>query len=124
MGYDLAFWKQAPDLRADPQSIYLSLMADKTVAGLLPFPIEDFVAGVQAAFPNATPERSGTDQIFWLDEHDQLLCEMGWSPLHLVATLRPLNESLANRLIDIAASLDAPLYDPQVNERFAPQHAD
>jgi hypothetical protein len=44
---------------------------------------------------------------------------MSWSDSHVFASLRPLDESVANRLIDIGLSVGAALYDPQVDERFA-----
>jgi hypothetical protein len=44
--------------------------------------------------------------------------EVWWSGVHVLVFMRPLDEDNANRLIDLAASFDAPLYDPQTGERF------
>jgi hypothetical protein len=119
MSYDLVFWKQQAIIEADPRAIYRTLVVHGgTVDGVEPLPVDEFVKGIEAAFPNATCERSGDDQIFWLDQKQQLIFEMYYTPVVVVATMRPLDESVANRIVDVAVSVGAPLYDPQVNERF------
>lgn len=119
MTYDLCFWKQVEDVELDSRATFIALIGGQEVAGVDPFPIEEFAEGVEAAFPGVTLERRGGNEIIWLDADGALLFEMMWSHAHLLATLRPLDESVANCLIDIAVSVGAALYDPQVDERFA-----
>jgi hypothetical protein len=119
MSYDLCFWKQAGDAELDSRATYIALIGGQDVAGVEPFPIDEFADGVDAAFPGVTRERRDSNEIFWLDTDGALLFEMSWSDAHVFATVRPLDESVANRLIDIGVSVGAALYDPQVDERFA-----
>src|ERR1700733_4104795 len=106
MGYDLAFWKQQAGVEADPRDIYLALAVEgRSVEGLEAFPVAEFVAGLEGAFPDATSERSGDDQMFWLEPQKQLIFEMYYTPVIVVATMRPLSESVANRIVDVAISV-------------------
>lgn len=119
MSYDLCFWKQTPGLQADPRSTYLALIEGRPLDGIEPFAIDDFLARVETSFPEARRDQQNGNEILWLDADDALIFEISWSRAHVLAMLRTLDDSVANRLIDVALSVDAPLYDPQVDERFA-----
>lgn len=102
-----------------PRSTYRALIEEREVEGIEPFPIGEFVAGLAAAFPEARRKQPTSTEIFWLDANDALIFEVYWSDGYALAMMRPLNDSVANRIIDVGQLVDAPLYDPQVNERFA-----
>ena len=59
----------------------------------------------------------GYEWFVW--EGSNSMFEVWWSAFHVLVIMRPLDEDNANRLIDLAAAFDAPLYDPQTGERFA-----
>lgn len=118
MSYDLCFWSERPDARLNSQTVYEKLLAGSTVDGLVPLPIDDYLIALAKVFPDGTREPNGPSEWFVWAGADSMF-EVWWSAVHVLVTMRPLNERNANRLIDIAASLDMPLYDPQTGERFA-----
>jgi hypothetical protein len=94
------------------------LLAGEAVDGIVPLDTEAFLGALADAFPNGKREPNGAFEWFvW--EGPNSVFEVSWSPLHVLVTMRPLNEDNANRLIDIAAAFGMPLYDPQTGERFA-----
>ncbi|MGN6866906.1 MAG: hypothetical protein ACTHMY_00730 [Solirubrobacteraceae bacterium] len=118
MGYDLCFWSERPGLGLAPQTVYETLIDGSDVDGLLPFPIGAYLEALAKAFPGGTREPNGTGEWFvW--EGSNSMFEVWWSAVHVLVIMRPLDEDSANRLIDLAASFGAPLYDPQTGERFA-----
>ena len=119
MSYDLCFWSERPGARLAPQTVYAKLLDGGDVDGLVPLPIDAYLEALANAFPGGTRELNGTSECFvW--EGSSSMFEVWWSVVHVLVFMRPLDEDNANRLIDLAASFDAPLYDPQTGERFAP----
>lgn len=86
--------------------------------GLLPFPVEDYLKEIEKAFPEAVREHAATEQVARRRDGEQSMFEVTWSSWHALITLRPGETHTGNRLVEIAASLGAPLYDPQTGERF------
>ena len=117
MSYDLCFWREPPGPRKDPRAVYEALLSEQEVEGLLPFPIADYLAKVVEAFPSAVREPT-TDLLVWQSHDQRSMFEITWSPVHVHVTLRAIETDDGNRLVDIAANLGAPLYDPQTGERF------
>lgn len=120
MSYDLCFWSQRPESQLSPETIYRHLLDGNAVEDLVSFALPEYLAALSAAFPAGTRESNGPSEWFVWEEADSMF-EVTWSPVHVLVTMRPLNETNANRLIDIAASLGMFLYDPQTNERFTPR---
>jgi hypothetical protein len=119
MSYDLCFWSEEPGSRLAAQTVYKQLLDGADVDGLLPLPIDAYLEALADAFPGGTREPNGTSEWFvW--EGPSSMFEVWWSAVHVLVIMRPLNESKANQLIDLAASFGAPLYDPQTGERFVP----
>jgi hypothetical protein len=123
MSYELCFWREqvGTPRTLDPRAVYEALMEERELEGLLPLPIEEFLAAVQQAFPSAG--RAPANQLFWEDPDQKSSIEISWSAVHVRVDMRPLQNDHANRLIDIAAHFNAPLYDPQTGERFDGQVA-
>jgi hypothetical protein len=98
--------------------VYEKLLDGSEVDGLRPLPIDHYLEALANAFPSGTREPNGPSEWFvW--EGSNSMFEVWWSAIHVLVIMRPLDEGNANRLIDLAASVGAPLYDPQTGERFA-----
>jgi hypothetical protein len=117
VSYDLCFWKEEPGPRKDASNVYTALLDRQQVPGLLPFPIDAYLTAVTTEFPAAARE-SEVDQLSWVSGDERSMFEITWSPVHVLVTLRGSDRDVGNRLVEIAASLGAPLYDPQTDERF------
>jgi hypothetical protein len=120
LAYDLVFWLQDQVATSDEASLaYEALCEQRPVLGLLPFPVEEFLARLATVFPDAVREPNGEREwVVWESNNSDASFQVEWSPVHVLATLRPLVEDHGNRLIEIAAEFNAPLYDPQIGERF------
>jgi hypothetical protein len=95
------------------------LQEGQPVEGLLLFPIEDYVTSVLTAFPAAVREPNGDDEwVVWISPNQRSSFQVTWSSVHVQVTCRSIHRDDGNRLVDIAISLGAPLYDPQTGERF------
>lgn len=121
MGHQLLFWQQEPDGRADAHAVYQSLMNDGTADGLRPLPLTPILASLANEFPEVTPAPTigGPCPVYWEDH--QTSVEFWWSDVHVGAELRPAGSwsgEVANRVIDVFAEFQVPLYDPQTGERF------
>ena len=115
MSYDLVFWKQASDC-ADPPSRIHGLLLDGVVPdGLAEIPVEKLLDRVRETFPGVI---EGGGLVFW-EGWDRGMFEVSWSRHHLHFCCRALGTDEMNRLIEIAHEFDCPLYDPQVDTRFA-----
>jgi hypothetical protein len=118
MSYQLCFWSERPGVSLAPQTAYERLLEGNEVDGLLPLPIDAYLEALANAFPGGTREHNGAfDWFVW--EGPSSMFEVEWSDVHVLVTMRPLDEDKANVLIDLATSFGAPLYDPQIAERFA-----
>jgi hypothetical protein len=117
MSYDLCFWKERPGPRQNPQAVYEALLDGQRVDGLLLFPTEEYLAAVREAFPEAARE-DRAEELTWLSDRDRSSFSITWSPVHVLVNLRAVSSEVGNRLVEIAASFDAPVYDPQTGERF------
>ena len=119
MSYDLLFWKQEPPRCENPVSVFESLNGGQRPAQLTSFPVEEFLQRVQAAYPEAVRELNGDKEwMVWTSPSQTEGFEINWSDLYVWVTLRPLASDRANRFVEIANALDAPLFDPQTGERF------
>jgi len=119
VSYDLVFWKQVPARSEDPRAVYESLATNEPSATVIEFPVEDFLTAVVSSFAGSVREPNGAgERIVWENPDGKGMFEIEWSPRHIQVGLRPLDGDTANRIIDIAAGLGAPLYDPQNDERF------
>jgi len=121
MSYQLVFWQREVGVGANAPAVYEALMDGGTVDGLRPLPIEDMAAAILAAFPTSVREPNGpsSEWIDWVSEDQHTAFQVEWSPQHVCIDLRPQNNDVANRLIDIVSGdFGCPLYDPQTGERF------
>jgi hypothetical protein len=116
MSYDLVFWKQRSNSTTDPSSIYHALMDGLTVEELETLPIAELFHRIHQHFPGIVT----TGGLTYWEGGDRGFFELYSSPKHLHICCRQLPASEINKLIEIAAEFGCPLYDPQVNKRFAP----
>ena len=117
MSYDLCFWREQPGRRRDSHEVFKALIEGQQVEGLLPFPVERFLGAVTEAFPSAAREPDD-DLLMWEAPDKRSSFQIEWSALHVSIALRSVSKEDGNRLVEIAADCGAPLYDPQVGERF------
>lgn len=50
MSYDLCFWSERPGVRLPAQTVYEHLLDGKAVDGLVPLPVEDYLATLAESF--------------------------------------------------------------------------
>ena len=119
VSYDLVFWQQDDTDHRPPLTIY-EAFAEGPVSGIPELPIETFLERLIEAFPKAVREPNGEREwIAWTSRDGRSSFQVEWSPQHVSITCRPLDESQANAMIDIANAFGCPLYDPQTDERFS-----
>jgi hypothetical protein len=124
VGYQLVFWKQSDDA-APAVDTYQALMNETPTRGLRPLPLPSILGALAHEFPNMDPAPAADRPcpVFWEGDDGLTVVEFSWSDVHVSAELRPAgfwSEEVANRVIDVLAGFDCPLYDPQTNERFDP----
>lgn len=122
MGHQLAFWQQEDHGGPSAQAVYQSLMNEGAAGGLRPLPLATILAALSSEFPGMDPGPAvdGPCPVFWEDDGPTSV-EFSWSGVHVGAELRPAglwSSEVANRIIDVLADFDCPLYDPQTGERF------
>ena len=115
MSYDLNFWQYETDVpAADHQVVYESLSKGEFVAGLRAIPIDAILKTLNGIFSSlgwtkldeTTWEgKSGGFQVFTTSQFFRIDCH-------------GMDGEDMNRVIDLAAEFDLPLYDPQVGKRY------
>jgi hypothetical protein len=119
MSYELVFWKRQPGKAEAAIEVYTALIAGQTVDGLQVLPIDDWLLAIAREFPGSTRERNGSAEwMIWEAPDQTRVFEVSWSDHHVRVDCRGLGDREMNRIIDIAATFGAPLYDPQTSERF------
>ena len=121
MGHQSVYWQQKPDGHTEAHAVYQAPMHEQGADGLLPLPLASILASLEKQFPeaNPVPAPDGPCPVFW--EDGQTSVEFWWSDVHVAAELRPAglwSGEAANRVIDVLAEYQVPLYDPQTGERF------
>ena len=121
MSYDLVFWHQNDTETRSPREICEAIKQSREAAsGLQPIAVDDFLARCLEEFPDARREPNGPRD--WIDctpEDGSWSFQVEWTAVHISVTLRGRwPHDVANRLIDLAADIGCPLYDPQTSERF------
>jgi len=115
MSYDLVFWKQKSNAVESPSEIHRLLMEGAKPDSLANIPVDNLLDRVRETFPGIA-EDGGL--VFW-EGGDRGMFEVTLSPRHVHFSCRGLNADDINCLIDIAHEFECPLYDPQVDIRFA-----
>ena len=115
MSYDLDFWQYENELpAADHQAVYERLSNGESIAGLRNIPVADILARLNSVFSSqgwtqldaTTWEgKTGAFQIFTTPQFFRVDCH-------------GMDGEDMNRLIDLAAEFNLPLYDPQVGKRY------
>ncbi|HET6873736.1 MAG TPA: hypothetical protein VFH70_03095 [Acidimicrobiales bacterium] len=97
MSYDLVFWKQDPPQSKDPAVTFTALAEGRRPDGVMDFPIQRFLDGIEDAFPGAVREPNGSEEwLTWTSSNEQESFQVEWSETHA----------------------QVPLFDPQTGERF------
>jgi hypothetical protein len=119
MSHDLVFWRQKSDAILNARSVYETLMEGNDVVGLEPLDEKRLVASFLARFPSAE-RTAGCAQMTWSDVNESRSVNVEWSATHFVAmcSWHMTNEEL-HAVIDVGVELGCPLYDPQIDQRFA-----
>lgn len=121
MSYVLAFWRQDPP-PSDPQSVYLALNeAEGAVSGVEQLPVDVILERIPAVFAGAEVRRACAEVpfhgFFWEGPTGGAL-DGTLTNQALIVSAHGFPEDDMNRLIDLALEFQAPLYDPQVGQRF------
>lgn len=120
MSTEFAFWRTAKKLEA--KKIYLGLASGKRIRGLDVLDLDRAEAALIGAFPSWTIEtrRSATSAQTALSAPDASGgLDIAYTPQSVIVTCYGTGPDEWNRVIDAMLSLDLPLYDPQIDERFA-----
>ena len=121
MSYDLYFWKQTDDCDLLPEIVIQRFAEEHAVNGLEHLPTSEVIARIKQEFPDITEEQLGASecpvQLVWEHESDGSFIALPCST-YLCIESHQANGEILNRLIDIAAEFDCPLYDPQTNTRY------
>lgn len=115
MSYDLNFWDQENFVEKDPREIYRELCEGKEVEGLLYISTDAFFKRILEEFPGASKESDGS--LFWKGEENSFQATSG--PQHIRIDCYGTPGEWMNVFIDIGNEFSCPLYDPQVDQRFA-----
>ena len=114
MSYDVNFWKQERPLSLSAQEIYERLSGGEAVVeGLAKLPVPRIHERLKQAFPD-----------FDLSESVPVVriargsVEISWSDHHFRFDIRGEIGSDCQRLVEIMADFDCPMYDPQVGRRY------
>ncbi len=125
MGQQFVFWKQQRRGDHSPRAldVYRALMEGSTVDGLLPMPVAQILASLSTEFPSSFigVTADSPRPVFWSSDDGQHTIEFDWSAAHFMVEFRPFGTGShddLNRIIDVLAALECPLYDPQTDERF------
>ena len=117
VGYDLCLWRYGGVDRPTPRSVQLALSRGETVAGVTRFPIRAFLAALDVAWAGREREVNHPRYRAYRFSESAVV-EVAWTDGYVRVTLRPFDPALADDVIVAARSVDAPLYDPQLDERF------
>lgn len=119
MSYILAFWKQDPP-PLEPQAIYERLNGGEHVDQVEELPGNRLLQRLQEVFAGSEVSPPSSNAPFhtfdWEGPSGALQgCLTAQS---FIVSAHGFPEEDMNRLIDVLREFDAPLYDPQVGERF------
>jgi hypothetical protein len=114
MSYDLLFWQQPADEKRSPAEIATALTDHRHVQGLAILPVDAIAARITKKFP--LTKVGGLT--FW-EGNAAGMFELYMSDQHVHFCCRQLLAEHCNALIEIMNEFHCPLYDPQVDQRFA-----
>jgi hypothetical protein len=119
MTTDLAFWKTSRELK--PQKVDRRLIEGKPVRGLEAMDADAVETALLAAFPDWRRDatRSTTPRQTMLADDDRGAMDVFWTADGVIASCYGMGPDDLNRVIDVMIELRMPLYDPQIDERFA-----
>jgi len=119
VSYDLVFWRQDAAEDRPPQMLYEAFLERQRVEGIAELPVDAFLERLMQAFPSLVREPNGDGEwLDWTSPDGRSGFQVEWTSQCGWATLRPLDEDCANRIIDVANDFGCALYDPQTDERF------
>ena len=112
MSYDLDFWKYKPGVSLDHQTTYERLSTGEFVNGLEDLPIQTMVERLSQVLSdwerldeNTWESDRGIIQVCTTRQFFRVDCSHGMETDDL------------NKIIEVAAEFECPLYDPQVGQR-------
>lgn len=119
MSYVLAFWKQEPR-PVEPEAVYLRLNDLEHVEQVGELPVQRVLERLQEVFVGSAASPPTPEAPFhtfdWEGPSGALSGSL--TAQSLIVSAHGFPQADMNRLIDVMAEFDAPLYDPQVGERF------
>ncbi|HUT90202.1 MAG TPA: hypothetical protein VMY37_11940 [Thermoguttaceae bacterium] len=122
MSYDLYFWKQSSECTHSPEDVVEALNDKNTVPGILPISINEILEELRTEFPeiaeNRTTDPAGPVQLIWDAPDGKSVFLLDWSEYHLCVEGHGVDGEIFNRIIDVMAKFECPLYDPQTNSRY------
>lgn len=116
MSTDLAFWRGRTTEK--PRDVYLKLGESEQIDGLEPLDVEAVLAALGKEFAGWRHEAN-----MWTYQPDEYgngpSFDLSISEQGAIFTCYGLEHTQLNQIIDVMLGFDAPLYDPQLDERFA-----
>ena len=112
MSYDLDFWKYRPGVSLDHQDTYERLSDGQTVEGLEELPIDQMLARLKEVFA----DWEQLDEATW--QGDTGAFQVFTTPQFFRVDCYGMESEDMNKIIELAAEFDCPLYDPQVLTRY------
>lgn len=113
MSYDLNFWRYQPGTQMDHRAVYEKLCDGDRVQGLEDLPIDAIKARIVETF---SQEWRQLDQNSW--EGESASFQVYTTSQLFRVDCYGVSADDMNKIIDVLAEFDCPLYDPQVDRRF------
>jgi hypothetical protein len=121
MSMQFVFWRTTKDL--DARKVYDQLMNGKhKIRGLEPLNLAIIDDALLSEFADWTVEKRrtvGNPQTMLAGPGDKGGLDIGYTPQSVTVTCYGMDEDGWNRVIDVMIAQNLPLYDPQINQRFA-----
>ena len=112
MARDLSFWKYKANVAAEDEAVYDELTSGARVEGVEELPIKAVIADIKATFKDWEWTSETTL------EKDQEMIELFTTEQFVRFDCYSVTMEDMNRIIDIMAEYECPLYDSSISTRF------
>lgn len=119
MSQQFVFWRTSEQL--DARAVYDALMEGEPVAGLDLLDLDAAEQALIGAFSDWTVEArraDGGEQTILFSPDQRASIDAGYSPESVTVSCSWMSGEQYNLVIQAMATLQLPLYDPQIDERF------
>lgn len=119
MSQQFVFWRTSEQL--DARAVYEALMEGEPVVGLDLLDLDAAEQALIEAFPGWTVEArraEGGEQTMLISSDRRASIDAGYSPESVTVSCSWMSGEQYNLVIQAMGTLQLPLYDPQIDERF------